>query len=339
MNFTHKVSIIIPVYNVIYTLERCARSLFEQTFSDIEFIFVDDCSTDNSLDKLKSIIELYPNRIPSIRILSNKKNEGISWTRYLGLQSAAGEYVIYVDSDDWVEPTMIAELYNFAKINNSDFVWCDFFIDFSNHLKQQVYKSQKQNECPQSLIISILKGEIHGSTCNKLIRRELCSTHQITFPIGINMCEDLYFNIQFLFKAKKINYYNKAFYHYIQQENSITYQTERLTMESQVKIIKLLENEVDTVTFVEAFDSYKSRVKSAYFLSGLFSKSEFENCFSELNNKRYQYPIGAINKLTIKIALRGFFNFARSIYSFAQYLLSIKEELLKFVDVNKVNSL
>ena len=128
MNASPLISIIIPVYNVEKYIAKCAITLFEQDFESIEYIFVNDCSIDNSIQVLQSIIEKFPNRKNDIKIINNAKNSGSSLTRKYGLDKANGEYIIFIDADDWVEPDMISLMHQKAKDDEADIVCCDYFL-------------------------------------------------------------------------------------------------------------------------------------------------------------------------------------------------------------------
>lgn len=108
----NKVSIIVPIYGVEKYIERCARSLFEQSFKDIEYIFVNDCTTDASMSILASVIRDYPGY--NIHIINKKTNEGLPQARKTGVIASTGEYIMHVDSDDWLEPKAIEKLYLMA---------------------------------------------------------------------------------------------------------------------------------------------------------------------------------------------------------------------------------
>lgn len=97
------VSIVVPIYGVEKFIVQCARSLFEQTYENIQYIFVNDCTKDNSVILLKEIIELYPNRKKQVLIIEKEKNEGLPLARKTGMQYVKGEYVMLLDSDDWVQ--------------------------------------------------------------------------------------------------------------------------------------------------------------------------------------------------------------------------------------------
>lgn len=122
-----KVSVIIPVYGVEKYIERCARSLFEQTLDDIEFIFVNDCTLDNSINVLETTLEEYPKRKSQVQIINFEQNQGAAKAREIGMKTANGEYIIHCDSDDWVVKEAYETLYNIAKASESDMVICDWF--------------------------------------------------------------------------------------------------------------------------------------------------------------------------------------------------------------------
>ena len=107
-----KVSVIIAVYGAEKYIEKCARSLFEQTLDDIEYIFVDDCTPDKSMDILISVLSDYPNRNNQINIIHNLTNLGLGSTHTIGMKAATGDYLIHCDPDDWVEHNMYELLYN-----------------------------------------------------------------------------------------------------------------------------------------------------------------------------------------------------------------------------------
>ena len=125
-----KVSVIIPVYGVEKYIERCARSLFEQTLDDIEYIFVDDCTPDRSIEILKTVLEEYPNRIPQTRILRNEHNLGAAGSKDAGMKIATGEYLMFVDSDDWIDSDGVQRMYEFASREEVDISYCNFYGGF-----------------------------------------------------------------------------------------------------------------------------------------------------------------------------------------------------------------
>ena len=136
------VSVVIPVFKVRNFIERCATSLFEQTLEDVEYIFVDDASPDDSIEILKECLERYPKRKAQVQILTHEQNKGLPAARNTGLAVATGEYVFHCDSDDWVESTMLEDLYVTAIQNSADIVWCDWYLSFAQnerYMRQPAY--------------------------------------------------------------------------------------------------------------------------------------------------------------------------------------------------------
>ena len=130
MKDSPSVSVIIPVYKTEEYIEKCADSLFKQTLDNIEYIFIDDNSPDRSIDLLTNVLECFPKRKGQVRIIRHTANTGVSYVRNEGLYIANGEYIIYCDSDDYVDIEMYEKLYSKAKENNADIVGCDFIIEF-----------------------------------------------------------------------------------------------------------------------------------------------------------------------------------------------------------------
>lgn len=209
-----KVSVIIPVYGVERFIARCAETLFSQTIHDVEFIFVDDASQDDSLNILRSIIARYPEL--NIRIVTHEQNKGLPAARNTGLAVATGEYIFHCDSDDFVEPDMLEMLYETAARNDADAVWCDYYISYESgerYMKQPCY------ETPDDALKGMLCGRMKYNVWNKLVRRRLYTDYAVLFPSGYAMGEDMTMIKLFSF-ADKVVYLPKAFYHYVQFNTS-----------------------------------------------------------------------------------------------------------------------
>ncbi len=120
-----KVSVCIPVYGVEKYIERCARSLFEQTMKDgIEFIFVDDCTPDRSIEILERVLKEYPQREKQVTVLHHPVNRGLVAARNSALAAASGDYIIHCDSDDWVDLDLYEKMYAKAAETDADMVYC-----------------------------------------------------------------------------------------------------------------------------------------------------------------------------------------------------------------------
>ena len=120
------VSLLVPVYGVEKYIRKCAVTLFEQTYKDIEYVFVDDCTLDNSIGVLKDVLKNYPER-NNVKIIRHDRNRGLAAARKTALLAATGDYVIHVDSDDWVSVDMVAKLVEQARKSNADLVDCNYY--------------------------------------------------------------------------------------------------------------------------------------------------------------------------------------------------------------------
>ncbi|WP_277234691.1 glycosyltransferase family 2 protein [Phocaeicola salanitronis] len=206
-----KVSVIIPVYRVEKFIEKCAASLFSQTLDDVEFIFVDDASPDNSMALLEKCIQQYPQRKAQIRMLVHKENKGLPAARNTGLAVASGEYVFHCDSDDFVEPDMLETLYDEAKKKDADIVWCDWYLSFEHNER---YMKQPDYATSMEALKAMLAGLMKFNVWNKLVRRRLYADNQIVFPAGYAMGEDMTMMLLFAV-AGRVVYVPQAFYHYV----------------------------------------------------------------------------------------------------------------------------
>lgn len=206
-----KVSVIVPIYKVERFIEKCVDSLLSQTLDEVEFIFVDDASPDNSMDILKKCIAKYPQRKRQIRILVHEVNKGLPAARNTGLAVATGEYIFHCDSDDFVEPEMLETLYRVAKEKDADIVWCDWFLSFE---KNERYMKQPAYDTPMEALKAMLAGRMKFNVWNKLVHHKLYVDNRISFPIGYAMGEDMTMMLLFAV-AKKVAYVPKAFYHYV----------------------------------------------------------------------------------------------------------------------------
>lgn len=201
-----KVGIIIPVYGVEKYIERCARSLFEQTLDDIEYLFIDDCTLDHSIKILNSVLEEYPQRKPQVRIHKMEKNSGQAAVREWGMRNVSGDYVIHCDSDDWVAPDMYQLLYKKAMEEDADIVCCQYYKNYGEINKIEAYIP--------------INGLLTGPLWNKLVRRSLITNNEISYPVA-NKAEDGALMVQLSFFARKIAYIAEPLYYYFQNPESI----------------------------------------------------------------------------------------------------------------------
>lgn len=204
------VSVIVPVYGVEQFVEQCARSLFNQSLAEVEFIYVDDASPDKSIEKVKKVLKEFPNRETQVRIIHHDVNRGLPAARNSGLSIATGEYIFHCDSDDYVEPQMLERLYRKAKEQDADIVWCDWFLTFE---KSERYMKQPIYDMPLDAVKAMLGGGMKFNVWNKLVKRNLYVERGISFPDGYGMGEDMTMIMLLLWRENCI--YARGFYHYV----------------------------------------------------------------------------------------------------------------------------
>lgn len=265
-------SVIIPVYNVERFIVRCATSLMEQSCQNVEYIFIDDATADNSIALLRNVIGRYPDRIKDVKIVSHATNLGLPAARNTGLGIATGEYVFHCDSDDFVDADMLSELYSVAKISNADIVWCDWFLSFK---KNERYMKQPEYTEPIAALKAMLCGIMKFNVWNKLVRRNLYIENNICFPSGYGMGEDMTMLLLFA-KACHVTYLPKAFYHYVQLNTNAFSKTysERHLKELQANVIKV-ESELKLEfgdSLEEEIAFFKLNVKFPFLISDDFGK-------------------------------------------------------------------
>lgn len=204
-----KVSVIIPVYGVEKYIERCVRSLFEQTLDDIEYIFVDDCCLDRSIEILDNVIKEYPNRITDIKIVHHKENKGLAQARQSGIKVATGEYFVHCDSDDWVDTDLFEKAYNTAKANGLDVVV--YNGESTDGIKGEKIKSEYYTTIDKC-INAMMHRRMWWSLCNKMFKRTVYC-NEIISPSD-NMGEDMCLTLQLMTYCKNIGYIDANYYYY-----------------------------------------------------------------------------------------------------------------------------
>lgn len=209
------VSVIVPIYNVGKYIERCAESLLSQTMkSGIEFIFVDDAATDNSIDILKTVIARHPERKDQVKLLTHPVNKGLPAARNTGMDAAEGEYIYHCDSDDYIEADMLRKMYMATLTRGADIVWCDWYLTFPHNER---YMSQPMRSTQFSAVRSMLDGTMKYNVWNKIVRKKLYTDNGIRFPEGHSMGEDMTM-IRLMSRAVRGAYVHEAFYHYVKSD-------------------------------------------------------------------------------------------------------------------------
>lgn len=244
------ISVILPVYNSETTLEKCIVSILRQTYMQYELIIVNDGSTDSS----KTIIDRYADSDNRVVVI-DKMNGGVSSARNLGIESAKGEYICFVDSDDYVATTYIEELYNCIVSNGTDLALC--LISRSKEMESDCVTRFDMNELIQSIIDN---DEHNAGPYNKLFRKELIGN--LRFAEDIYLGEDTLFCVEYAKKCKSAVRVNRVLYFYDVPTSSILYVKDKSKIHRNLTVIdsrkRMLEkvDMLDKYTVVAIKDSY-----------------------------------------------------------------------------------
>ena len=234
-----KVSVVVPVYNVEEYLGECIESLINQSFEDIEIILVDDGSKDLS----GAICDEYAIKDNRIKVF-HKENEGASVARKFGVENSSGEYISFVDSDDYVERDFINELYKGITKNDADLAECDYTVfseKFSNRKKLYSESVVRNKKDFLDIIVkgTIINGEVAVVMWNKLYKKKIIN--ELVSDYGESLLEDYIFNIQYYAGVNKYVYIDKSLINYRQLQNSLSrkYNPNTYLILKQVQKLKL----------------------------------------------------------------------------------------------------
>lgn len=206
-----RVSIIVPIYNVEKYIERCVVSLFDQTYSDIEFVFVDDCSPDRSIDILNQVLERYPERAKNTSIIRHTVNRGLAAARNTGLNSCNGTLVWNIDSDDYVELDAVEKLVRKQIETGADIVtglMIKHGFDKDSILSSPKYRSKSE------MVLDMMQLTINHFIVGRLIRKSLFDDNGIRAQEGVNIGEDCWFMTRLAYYAKSFAFLDDVVYHY-----------------------------------------------------------------------------------------------------------------------------
>lgn len=208
-----KVTIIIPIYGVEAYIERCAYSLFNQTYDNIEYIFVNDATKDKSIEILSNIITLYPERKLQCRIIHHKQNKGLAGARITGIEHSQGDYVMHVDSDDYLEVHAVERLVQKAKETMADIIVGGFYaVSQENKRARRIPEHLDRTQYIQR----ILNMSIYTNVWGKLYSAKLYLPGLDTYPVlGINHGEDYVTLPRLLYYAKDVAYVDEPLYNYM----------------------------------------------------------------------------------------------------------------------------
>ena len=302
---TPKVSVIVPIYRVEKYIEKCAVYLLEQTLDDIEIIFIDDCSPDNSMKVLEETLARYPERKDCVRVYRNPQNCGLVANRKKGIELATGEYITHCDSDDWVDRNLYEALYNKAKETNSDVAVCPFRWEYADK-SYDLPLAQLPNTCHELLVnwYRIGTGMNH---CNKIIRRSILIEHDLYPYEDTGAFEDASMMFRAFYYAGGLTQIDNAVYHYNRTNlGAVTSQVNRKSVDRLIRAAGLVTD------FFKAQPDYEEYKKTCLVLQ-YFAKLDLVNTsFEWLKDFHKIYPKSdaIVNELSLmSFSSKGRFRF------------------------------
>ncbi len=347
-----KVSIIVPVYNVESYLNRCLDSLINQSFDDIEIICINDGSTDSSLEILKE----YEKKDSRVKII-NQENQGLSGARNSGIEIAIGDYISFVDSDDWINLDMIKEMYQQANIENADVVICSYTREYSDKSRDKKFNMPEitiYNERDVSLklhrkIVGPIREELANpdhtdslvTAWGKLYKSSIIKENYIKFidtkEIGT---EDCLFNVYLFKHIKKAVFINKSYYHYWKENsNSLTATHKANLKDKWINMYNYIKEFLDVNKYEPIFyEALNNRICMSTLGLGL-NECNRANKISEINKIKNmksiledKYISDAFRNLELKYFPRHwriFYRFNKNKSAFASYCMLNVIEFLR----------
>lgn len=303
-----KVSILVPIYKVEKYIEKMLISIFNQTYSNIDYVFVDDGSPDNSLQLLKDCIEKYNIASSRYKIISHVQNKGIALTRAECIAAAAGDYIYFVDGDDWIESNAIEQMVLASKVGTIDIVGCDYYKDYE--LGTTTYHHENYASSCNENMRRCVNYDIATVLWKMLIKRELFHKFHIA---PINIGEDYVISIKLFCFAQSFVSINRAFYHYVQfNQNRLSFQSKRSILD-HVECVKEVERFFKSEGLYDDDISLrlclrKFNIKSNFVLNKyLLSKEAYENTFPEAKGIWRKMHYSGKEKMKFWMAEHGLF--------------------------------
>jgi glycosyltransferase involved in cell wall biosynthesis len=214
------VTIIIPVYNAAASLSVALTALHKQQYCHLEIVLIDDGSQDNSLMVIETFISKLEQRDMNVKVIRHEGNQGVAAARNTGLENATGDFIYFLDADDWLEPDAIASLLQAAIGKQADIVGCNWFLAFKHNERRM---DQPAFSASWQAINAMLRGTMRWNLWLFLVRRSLYMDHQIRFTPGMDMGEDLMIMMKLFVRAERVAHVDKPLYHYVQtNEQSLT---------------------------------------------------------------------------------------------------------------------
>ncbi len=312
-----KVCVIIPVYKAEAYIEKCTRTLFGQTLDNLEYIFVDDCSPDHSIEVMERVLNEFPNRKSQVKVIRHEVNQGVSAARQHGVGAADAEYIIHCDPDDYLELDMYEAMYRKAKEDKADIVLCDIFI---NDKRESFISKQKPHELSSGSLMQSIGGSsrtrIHGGLWNKMIKSSVYKNKE--FPLEACYCEDVAILLDILKQDLVVSYISTPLYHYvIDTANSLAKTVTILTLEKDLKLIRRFENKIFNNPHDHDYQSSLAAmitwiIFNRAFKYGYLSDKEFKERYKRYHKYvNYNKQLPYLAKILLLNSMNGYLKISR----------------------------
>lgn len=315
MDNTIKVSILVPIYNAEKYIERCLDSIFCQTYPTIEYIFVDNCSTDGSLGVLRNKINQYDIQKDKFKLIVHDRNEGIAVSRNDCIMNATGDYVLFVDSDDWIEPDMVELLVAASDNAHADIVGCDFYMENNGEIK---YCREPYCNNGYDNMIRAIDYELSSVLWKLLIRSDLFET--IRFTPNLDIVEDYIVTIKLYQHAKIVSSVHKGLYHYILHHGSAS--SVRLkSLQSHIMGVKIIEKYFIQENILDETVRYrlllrKFNIKSNFLTKQFLNYKSYRTTFPEARHIWRKMNYSKREKIKFWMAEKRLFPFLNIVKKF-----------------------
>lgn len=236
-----KVSILVPVYNAEKYISRCVESIFEQTYKNLDIIFVNDKTPDKSIEIIRNVLNSYPDRKSQTKIINHDKNRGVAAARNTLIEHASSDYVLWVDADDFIEKDAVNILVKKAIKTNADII-C-FNTAWFNKTGGVKAMPENNGQTPTEFIQNVLNRKISPTLWGRMMKLSLFYNHNIRFIEGLNMGEDMMVLVEIAFYSKTIaNEKAVLYYQEVGNHDSLSRSYLPRSADSTLKILYILED-------------------------------------------------------------------------------------------------
>ena len=274
MNNRYKISLIAPIYGVEPYIRQFAESALEQTYEDIQFVFVNDGTKDNSMAILDALIEERFEHLKERIVIVNKENGGLPSARKSGLEAAEGEYVLFADSDDWLELDAVERVMALAERTDADILYFDLVKEYGGGKQSVKHERTYTAENRLRWIENMFNYRSFGYTVTKCFRRKLYTDNKIVFP-KLGMHEDICLMAQIIFYAQSIAQLPEPLYHY-RKDNPAA-------MCSQKRSVRHIASSRNMMGVVEAFKDDLKGSPMEFVADGIVLRAGWHSIIHDCN--------------------------------------------------------